>query len=73
MATYTILAGQSIMDVALINYGTVAAAMGIAEANDVALTAELAEGTVLELPEGLETDKVVTNYYVEQGVYPATA
>lgn len=63
---------QTLFDFALQYCGTAEAALQIAVANNISLTAELAVGTILTIPDDVPTDPVITNYYNTKNIVPAT-
>ena len=63
---------QTLSDIALQVYGVLSGIVGIARANDVALTDELPAGTVLECPD-VSYDTYLQNYVRKNGIIPATA
>jgi len=68
--TATVLAGQSLWDMALQHCGRADAAFSIARMNGLNITDSLTPGTVLVLP--AVTNKRVVKYYVDNGIMPAT-
>jgi hypothetical protein len=74
MVTHKIQQGQTILDIALIVFGSIENAPDIAKLNGLGLTDSLAIGTELLLPVltiGSVESKVV-RYFVDSGVSPAT-
>lgn len=64
---------QTLLDIALMTAGTVAAAIEIAEANGLSLTDELSDGQELEIPEPTsEREARTVRRYGAQGIDPAT-
>lgn len=69
----TVKERQTLLDIALMTAGTVAAAIEIAEANGLSLTDELSDGQVLEVPEPTsEREAQIVRRYRAQGVEQAT-
>lgn len=68
--TVTILEGQSLLDIALQELGSIEGAYALAVLNGLSLTDSLAAGRVLQLPE--EVDKRIVKYYSERNIRPAT-
>ncbi len=67
----TVMAGQTLADIALQEYGTIEAMPHIASANGISLSADLNAGQVLNCP-----DKVYDNYMMiyakNNNIKPAT-
>jgi len=68
--TVTILEGQSLLDVALQELGSLEGAYALAVLNGLSLTDSLAAGMMLQLPDVV--DKRIVNYYLERNIRPAT-
>ena len=69
----TVKERQTLLDIALMTAGTVAAAIGVAEANGWSLTDELSDGQVLEVPEPTSAREAqIVRRYRAQSVEPAT-
>lgn len=69
----TVKERQTLLDIALMTAGTVAAAIEIAEANGLSLTDELSDGQELEVPEPTSAREAqIVRRYRAQGVEPAT-
>ena len=68
----TVLKRQTLSDIALEVYGDISGLPGIARANGLAMTAELAVGQVLQCP-GVVFDAYLQNYVRKYGIKPATA
>lgn len=66
--------GQTLLDIAVMTTGRVEAAMEIAAANGLSVTAELSEGQELEVAEEPRTEgeRRVVRRYAAEGVEPAT-
>lgn len=69
----TVLHNQSLFDVAIQHTGNVMNAFKIAQANAISITAVLASGSVLSIPEGVEINRDVKTYYAAKNIQPATA
>ena len=65
--------GQTLLDVAVQEYGTWEAALDVAAANGLSLTQVPAAGTPLQLPDGAKANRVTAEYCRTNGVSPATA
>jgi len=68
--TVTILEGQSLLDIALQELGSLEGAYALAVLNGLSLTDSLAAGMLLQLPDVV--DKRIVNYYSERNIRPAT-
>jgi hypothetical protein len=68
----TALNGQSLIDVALQCGGTVEAVFEIARLNNLSITADLASGQQVEVPD-VPVNVAVVNYYSRNSISPATA
>ncbi|WP_139422972.1 hypothetical protein [Chryseobacterium mulctrae] len=73
MAIITVLHNQSFQDIAIEKTGNVLNAFSIAVANGYAVSDFLEPGTDLILPEEMEIDVDVLNYYASKHLQPATA
>ncbi|MDR2823598.1 MAG: hypothetical protein LBB41_00190 [Prevotellaceae bacterium] len=72
----TVLQHQSLLDIAIQQYGDATAAFDIALANDLPLDAELAPGQKLTMPAALQygtADRTAAGYYATRHLHPATA
>ena len=67
----TVRPRQTLSDISLQIYGTLAGLIGIARANDVPVTAELAAGTVLDCPD-VTYDTYLQTYVRKNRIVPAT-
>lgn len=67
----TVLMRQTLSDIALEIYGDISGLPGIARANNIAMTADLQVGQVLECPDVLY-DAYLQNYVRKYGIKPAT-
>ncbi len=65
--------GQNLLDVALIYYGTIKAALDIAIANNMQLTDDLRPGQILLLPTSRYINPEIQKYYEIKQIKPATA
>ncbi|MEG0310968.1 MAG: hypothetical protein RR604_08720 [Eubacterium sp.] len=73
MATITVLHNQSFQDIAIQKTGNVLNAFSIAVFNGMAVSDQLEPGTDLLLPEEMEIDVDVLNYYASKQLQPATS
>lgn len=71
--TIKIITGQSLLNIALQEYGTIAAAVAIAQLNDIAITDMLDAGTEIKLPEDAPVNQDILSYFKEHKIKPATA
>lgn len=62
---------QTLSDIAIQVYGTIAGIVELAEINDVSITDELQPGTLLECPEEIY-DRYLQNFVRYRKVQPAT-
>lgn len=62
---------QTLSDIALEIYGDISGLPGIARANNIAMTADLQVGQVLECPD-VVYDAYLQNYVRKHGIKPAT-
>jgi len=69
----TVLHNQSLLDFAIHHTGSVMNAFLIAKENGLAVSDEIAAGTDLIIPEEVEIDADILNYYKTKGIQPATA
>ena len=67
----TVLMRQTLSDIALEIYGDISGLPGIARANNLAMTADLQVGQVLECPD-VVYDAYLQNYVRKNGIKPAT-
>lgn len=74
MATHKVQQGQTLLDVALISFGSIENALDIATLNGLGLTDTLVVGTELLLPNlSIEAGQSkVVRYFADSGVLPAT-
>lgn len=70
--TVTVAHRQTLSDIAIQVYGTMAAAVALAEANGVSITDDLPAGTVLECPDEVY-DRYLQTYVRKLRLQPATA
>lgn len=68
----TVQQRQTLSDIAIQVYGSVEAAIAIAEANALSVTDDLPAGTTLECPE-IVYDRYLQGYVTKQHLAPATA
>jgi len=66
----TVLEGQSLLDIALQELGSLEGTYALAVLNGLSLTDSLAAGMLLQLPDVV--DKRIVNYYSERNIRPAT-
>lgn len=71
--TIIVLHNQSLLDVAIQHTGSVDNAFAIAKENGLAVSDVLTPGTELIIPNPIENDSAVLNYYSAKEVQPATA
>ncbi len=69
----TILHNQSLFDVAIQHTGNVMNAFVIAAANGLSVTALLASGAVINIPDGVEMNNDLYGFYTAKQIQPATA
>jgi len=67
------LNNQSLFDISIQVYGTVAYVFDLALANGLSITSELVAGQEIEVPELEVESKGVQQYYLANGIKPATA
>lgn len=72
MKTVIVKSGQTLMDIALQEKGSIEAIEEIAALNGLSVTEELSAGTVLKLPASI-WNKLFENYCKDNDVSPATA
>lgn len=63
---------QSLLDVSIQTTGTVNNALKIAQANNISLSDKLMPGTEVIIPDGIDIHTEIVNYYVKNGLKPAT-
>lgn len=68
----TVLAGQSLADIALRVYGSAEGAVVLAKANRMGIADVPDPGRVLEVPEEVAGVKGIVEYYKRYGICPAT-
>ena len=71
--TTIILHNQSLLDLAVQHTGAVESVFAIAVANGLSLTDDLPAGTEIKLPDSVNKDSDVLNYYSAKRLQPATA
>jgi hypothetical protein len=64
----TISAGQSLVDVAIQEYGSLEALFDLADANDLAITDVLTPGRVLVVPNSAATVPALVDYFRQRGL-----
>lgn len=67
-----VLHNQSFLDIAVQHTGSVINAFPIAVANNMSVSDELIPGTVLQVPESVEFDTEIKDYYKSKGLKPAS-
>lgn len=72
MATI-VVNNQSLMDIAIQEYGTIEAAFDIAVANGMEVTDRLVPGSQLSLPPSNYEDRDIADYFKARRIRPATA
>lgn len=73
MITVTVLHAQSFLDVVLQATGSIDSIVEIAEYNNISITDDLVAGKKLNIPDSVELDEDIVNYYKAKKVQPATA
>lgn len=68
-----VLHNQSLLDIAIQHTGNVLNAFLIAQANGLAVSDELSTGQILIIPETVQKDTDILNYYTSRAIQPATA
>jgi len=71
--TVTVLHNQSLMDIAIQQFGNVEAVVALAVLNDISITADLVAGQILSLEGIAVLDADIVNYYEIKAIKPATA
>lgn len=72
MYNVTVLDGQSLFDIAVQHTGNVANAAIIAKANNISINDDLATGTVLAIPDGVDADDKSSRYFETSRTKPTT-
>ena len=67
-----VIHNQSLLDIAIQEYGTIEAAFDLALANDLEVTDMLAPGMTLELPVSEYEDLEMARYFKSRNIHPAT-
>ncbi|WP_172918364.1 hypothetical protein [Capnocytophaga canis] len=67
-----ILHNQSLLDTCLQHTGTIESLFDLALANDLSVTDDLTAGQGFEIPNNVEKDKGILNYYTAKNIQPAT-
>lgn len=70
--TIIVLHNQSLLDVAVQHTGNVLNAFLIAKANGLQVSSEPAAGTTLIIPEDVQNDRDILDYYTSKKIHPAT-
>lgn len=73
MSKIKVLEGQSLLDIAIQEYGTVEAVIDIALVNYISPTEELEAGQELVLPDSTYKNIDIADYYTKKQIKPATA
>jgi hypothetical protein len=68
----TVLQGQSLFDIAIQYTGNEKAAIDIARANRLDVTDELTAGMSIIIPDGIEKNRAIVDYYLAERIAPAT-
>jgi hypothetical protein len=68
-----ILHNQSLLDIAIQHTGAVENTFALAVVNGLSLTDDLPAGTEIKLPDSVNKDSDVLNYYTAKRLQPATA
>ena len=68
----TVLHNQSLFDISIRYTGTIENAFKIAVANGLSLTDELESGAQLIIPEDVQMNNDVVNYFAGKVIHPAT-
>ena len=68
----TVLNNQSLFDISIRYTGTIENAFKLAVANGLSLTDELESGAQLIIPEDVQMNNDVVNYFAAKGIQPAT-
>lgn len=69
----TILHNQSLFDVLLQHTGSLTGIFDVAMVNGLSIAQNLTPGQKLTIPDSVEKDKDILNYYKAKNVQPATA
>ncbi len=73
MEKVTVLNNQTLIDIAIQTTGKAENYLQIAMANNLVPTDKIAPGTILVIPEEIEKDEQIVNYYKANNIQPATA
>ncbi|GIJ95156.1 hypothetical protein CAPN002_23740 [Capnocytophaga stomatis] len=68
-----VLHNQSLLDTCLQHTGIIESLFDLALANDISVTDDLKAGQEFEVPNNVEKDKDILNYYQAKSIQPATA
>jgi len=71
--THTVLQNQTLLDIAVQNYGNAECVYELAQANNLPLDAELQVGQILVLPQIGSANRQIAAYYSARNLKPATA
>lgn len=69
----TVLHNQSLFDISIQVYGSVAYVFDLALANGLSITSDLVPGQQIEVPEIEVESTSIRDYYAANGIKPATA
>ena len=69
----TILHNQSLLDIAIQHTGAAENTFAVAVTNGLSLTDDLPAGAEIQLPDNVNKDSDVLNYYTAKRLQPATA
>lgn len=73
MSSVVVRQGQTLFDIAVQESGSVTTVFDWALKNNKSITGELVTGEILEVPESVYTDPVVTDYFKTTENKPATS
>lgn len=68
-----VLHNQTLLDIAIQEYGTATGVFALAVANEMNVTDTPVAGSVLKIPDWDGKDKDVAGYFKSRKIYPATA
>lgn len=69
----TVLYNQSLLDIAIQEYGTLEAVFGLAQANALGITDTIAAGIKLQIPPTDYGSRAIAEYFKPRQIHPATA
>ena len=72
MSSVIVVQSQSLLDLAIQEYGTIEAVIHLAFVNEISVTDELQPGAVLHTPEYNLKNDDVANYFAKKAILPAT-